>query len=63
MMRYLTLLQLSEKLGNRSRSSIYRDVEQGRLPIPMKFGARVYFDETEVEAAVAAQRTKAPGTH
>ncbi len=55
-MRYLTLPQLSEKLGNRSRSSIYRDVELGRLPRPMKFGARVYFDEAEVKATLEARR-------
>ena len=56
-MRYLTLQQLSEKLGHRSRTSIYRDVNLGRLPKPMKFGGRVYFDEAEVAATVEAHRT------
>lgn len=53
--RYLTLTQLSEKLGNRSRSSIYRDVEAGRLPSPVKFGARLYWPEAAVDNAIAAQ--------
>lgn len=42
------------KLGNRSRSSIYRDLEAGRLPKPVKIGARLYWVEAEVDAAIAA---------
>lgn len=52
-MTYLNLQQLSEKLGNRSRSSIYRDVELGRLPKPMKLGARLYWREADIDAAIA----------
>ncbi len=33
-MKYLNLGQLSNKLGGRSRSSIYRDVESDLLPKP-----------------------------
>ena len=53
-MRYLTFSDLQAKLGNRSRSSIYRDVDTGRLPKPLKFGARLYWAEADIDAALAA---------
>lgn len=53
-MTYLNLNQLSTKLGGRSRSSILRDIEAGRLPKPIKFGSRLYWVESEIEAAVEA---------
>lgn len=53
-MTYLNLNQLSSKLGGRSRSSILRDIEAGRLPKPIKFGSRLYWVESEIEAAVEA---------
>ena len=53
-MRYLTLKDLQDKLGGRSRSSLYRDVELGRLPKPLKFGSRLYWAEADIEAAIAA---------
>ncbi|WP_371810417.1 helix-turn-helix transcriptional regulator [Ruegeria sp. HKCCD8929] len=52
MMTYLNLNQLSSKLGDRSRSSIYRDVESGRLPKPVKLGSRLYWNEADVDAAI-----------
>jgi predicted DNA-binding transcriptional regulator AlpA len=51
-MKYLSFSELQKKLGNRSRSTIYRDVEFGRLPKPIKIGARLYWDEAEVDAAI-----------
>lgn len=54
--RYLTITQLSAKLGGRSRSSIYRDIECQRLPQPIRFGGRVYFVEEEVEQALSNAR-------
>ena len=54
--KYLSMEQLIEKLGNRSRSSIHRDVEKGLLPKPYKFGtdskARKYWKDVEVEQAM-----------
>ena len=50
--RYMTLSQLSQKLGGRSRSSLYRDIEAGRLPNPIKLGRRCYFRETEIDEAM-----------
>ena len=56
MQRYLTLEDVSAKLGSRSRSSIYKDIEAGRLPKPMKLGARIYWPEKELEAHLRMQR-------
>ena len=47
-MRYLTLNDVQEIIGGRSRSSIYRDVERGYLPKPIKLGSRLYWDEAQV---------------
>lgn len=44
-MKYLTLTELRAKLGNRSRSAIYNDLEAGRLPQPVKLGAPLYWAE------------------
>ena len=54
--RYITLDQLREKLGGRSRSSIYRDLENGRIPNPIRIGARLYWCEEEVEGFLNARR-------
>ena len=53
-MRYLTLKNLQEKLGGRGRTTIYRDVELGRLPKPVKIGGRLYWAEADIDAAIAA---------
>ncbi|MGJ8585423.1 MAG: helix-turn-helix transcriptional regulator [Marinosulfonomonas sp.] len=47
--RYINFHQLSEKLGGRSRTSIYRDVAAKRLPKPLKIGHRSYWDDAEIE--------------
>ena len=52
-MTYLSFTQLQAKLGNRSRSSIYRDLEAGRLPQPVKLGARLYWSQDAIDAAIA----------
>ena len=54
--RYITLDQLSEKLGGRSRSSIYRDLENGSIPNPVRIGARLYWCEEEVEDFLRTRR-------
>ena len=48
-MKFMTFRQLQEKLGNRSRSTIYRDLEEGRLPKPRKLGGRLYWVEDEID--------------
>ncbi|WP_323781730.1 helix-turn-helix transcriptional regulator [Thalassovita sp.] len=52
-MRYLTFRDLQEKLGGRGRTTIYRDVELGRLPKPVKLGSRLYWVEADIDAALA----------
>ena len=48
-MNYINFQQLQSKLGNRSRSAIYVDLEIGRLPKPIKMGRRSYWREHEVD--------------
>ena len=55
-MQYLTFSDLQAKIGGRSRSSVYRDIETGRLPQPIKFGARLYWVEADIDAALAEAR-------
>jgi predicted DNA-binding transcriptional regulator AlpA len=59
MQTYLTLTELRAKLGGRSRSAIYLDVEAGRLSPPIKLGGRLYWPEGEVEAHLQNLREKA----
>lgn len=49
-MQLLTLNELRNVLGGRSRSSIYRDVAEGRIPAPVRIGRRLYWRENEIEA-------------
>lgn len=56
MQKYLTLSELSSKLGGRSRSAIYLDLAHGRLPHPIKLGARLYWPEKDVETHLRALR-------
>ncbi|MCF3592469.1 AlpA family phage regulatory protein [Rhodobacteraceae bacterium LMO-12] len=55
-MRYITFRELQDKIGGRGRTTIYRDVEQGRLPKPMKLGSRLYWVESDIDAALAEAR-------
>ena len=59
MQRFLTLTELRAKLGNRSRSAIYTDLEAGRLPQPVKLGGRLYWPEGDVEAHLRTLSNKA----
>lgn len=52
-MKYITLKELQAKLGNRSRTGIYGDIENERLPKPKKLGNRLYWSEDEIDAAMA----------
>lgn len=54
--RYLTLTELRAKLGGRSRSAIYLDLEAGRIPTPIKLGGRLLWIESEVDAHLRALR-------
>lgn len=53
-MQYLNFTELRAKLGNRSRSAIYLDMQAGRLPEPVKLGGKLYWRESEVDAHLEA---------
>ena len=57
-MTLISFPQLQVRLAGRSRSSIYRDLEAGRLPAPMRFGSRLYWDEQQVTQKLAEFRTQ-----
>ncbi len=59
MQKYLTLKEVREKLGNRSRSAIYLDLEAGRLPQPVRLGGRLYWPEADLEAHLRDLRDNA----
>ena len=54
MQTYLTLAELRSKLGGRSRSAIYLDLENERLPKPIKLGGRLYWPEEDMDAYLQA---------
>ena len=58
-MKYLTLQQLREKLGGRGRSTIYRDLEHGRLPKPIRLGGRIYWREQDIDALMQTDQSAA----
>ena len=54
--KYVGMKDLQIKLGGRSRSSIYRDIENGRLPAPRGRGKRLFWIEEEVDACLEKHR-------
>lgn len=52
--KYLSFIELQSKLGGRGRTTIYRDVDLGRLPKPMKIGSRLYWNEADIDATLQA---------
>jgi|GEM_PF-341808 predicted DNA-binding transcriptional regulator AlpA len=61
-MKYLNFNELRAKLGNRSRSAVYLDLEAGRIPQPLKLGGRLYWPEDDVDAHLCALRGKSAET-
>lgn len=57
-MRYLTFGETQAKLGGRGRTTIYRDIDLGRIPRPVKIGGRLYWEESALDAAIAALASK-----
>ncbi|MGY8791797.1 MAG: helix-turn-helix transcriptional regulator [Pseudomonadales bacterium] len=53
-MKSVSFEQLQEKLGGRSRSAIYVDLEKGRLPKPLKLGRRLYWKDSELDQYLIA---------
>ncbi len=53
-MRLISFPNVQAKLDGRSRSSIYRDIDAERLPPPIKFGGRLYWNEADIDAILQA---------
>jgi prophage regulatory protein len=51
-MKLLDFNKLRRVLGGRSRSSVYRDLEAGRLPPPIRLGGRLYWREADIDAFI-----------
>jgi len=51
-MRYLTFNELRSVLGGRGRTTIYRDVDAGRLPKPLKLGGRLYWRDEDIHRSM-----------
>ena len=60
MTTYLTMNQVREKLGNRGRTTLYRDIELGRIPEPIRLGGRIYWPEDQIEAAMERLKDPSP---
>ncbi len=52
-MRILDRVGLSEKGLRVSKSNLYRLLEAGELPPPIKIGRRSYWSEAEIDAYIA----------
>lgn len=48
-MNFISFKNLSKKLGDRSRSSIHRDMKTKGFPKPLSFGGSVVWDEASVD--------------
>ena len=48
--------------SGRSRASIYRDIQRGHLPPPIKMGEINYWSETALRAWLAQRTEKTPVT-
>jgi prophage regulatory protein len=59
MQKYLTFKEVRDRLGGRSRSSVYHDLDAGRLPQPLKLGGKLYWPEEDLDAFLRAQREQA----
>ena len=57
-MQYLNFSELRQKLGGRSRSAIYLDLQAGRLPQPIKLGGRLYWPESEIDCHLSNLRAE-----
>ena len=54
---YLNFNELSAKLGNRGRTTLYRDLDQRRHQQPIKIGSRLYWLEAAVDQHLLALRS------
>ncbi len=48
--KLLTMAEVREFLGGRSRSAVYSDIATGRLPQPFRFGGRIFWRADELQS-------------
>ena len=53
-MKLIPFNKLRERLGGRSRASVYRDIEANRIPQPIKLGGRLYWSEEVLDAFIVS---------
>ncbi len=58
--RLIAISAAQQKLGI-SRSKLYRMLDEGELPSPIKIGRRAYFSECELQAWIAEKLAARPG--
>lgn len=54
----MSIKRLSEYLGGRGTSSIYRDIAAGRLPAPIKIGSASRWLKSEIDVKLAEARAE-----
>ena len=58
-MKLINFNELRKRLGGRARSSIYLDMQNKRLPMPLKLGGRLYWEEEQLNAWIKSYLKKA----
>ena len=58
-MKLINFNELRKRLGGRVRSSIYLDMQKKRLPMPLKLGGRLYWEEEQLNAWIKSNLKKA----
>lgn len=57
--RWLRIRDVQEMFSGRSRASIYRDIERGHLPPPIKMGDVNYWSESGLQTWLEKRATVA----
>ena len=58
-MKLINFNELRKRLGGRARSSIYLGMQNKRLPLPLKLGGRLYWEEEQLNAWIKSNLKKA----
>ncbi|WP_299596578.1 transcriptional regulator [uncultured Tateyamaria sp.] len=53
MAKLLNIDELCDRLGNRSKKTIHRDIVSGTIPRPVKMGGRNYWHEDVIDQFIA----------
>ncbi len=56
--KLISLEVLGDRLGGISRSNITRKIKSGDIQPPIRIGSRLFWDEADVDAMIAAMKAK-----